>query len=581
MTSLVEKLKRNNIRLVFCIDDDNAAPIVDNAEKLVELFLKAAPRKARALAEADERFSPLSTERCGFGQDDSPEERRAALEPLALELFESGAVDSDAMKQAVAILCPDPKGVIQEKLKPLFRVDGIEFRAMTFSDWHKSGENIIRGANEAERILLLVDETNDHEPEVAHMDGTAVLAGVFSDEKADVKAIDCIVVTNSCNASSEMDESHKAYAEVKKRIAPEIDNSRARKVFVLSKERLNQDGLDKEFGIHIDRLEAARLGDELTTVAQDTLVSAIKESAGWLREISLPEFHSSVFVSSRNEGAAEIDTLIRLVSIRQRVALERKLRDDIRLRQLIENMRTLSASSFEVETASKDRLKELRIEEFERRGDSINALMAPIACGDVFGMTMDGSEKEIDVMLLANPCDLVLRENGKRKLNTGLIVRIFQGTRGEVRKKQEEESAQGSLLYAIYSGSGDEARSYLFFNSKVEAIPLAVLDLCWANRDGKARLDVENSNDTHSIPQQARLKVLRERLSPMAYPDIELWGARLGAQRKLMKHEGGDTPQIEYAISRKWRLAPEFSAAALSALAQTLARPAFGHDYTH
>jgi|GEM_PF-5069214 len=587
MSSLVEKLKRNNIRQVYCIDDDNASPNPTNANDLVLLFLDTNNRKAKKLAESDQRFTALYEERCGFDGNCSREERRAALEPLALDLFESGEIDQAALKSAASILCPDPKGLIQEKLQPLFRLEGVDFQALSFSKWDALSSDILKQAKTDARVLLLVDETNDKETEVAHLNGTSVLAGIFTDNNADVNAIDCIVVTANCEPKDEMDASYRTYLAVRELTRQQAQEAKkVRKVFVLSKDRLSQVDLETEFAIHLDRLEAARLGDELTTVAHETLVSAVTDSADWLKEIPLPEFHSSIFVSSRNEGAAEIDTLIRLVSIRQRVALESRLKGDPRLRVLIERMRALAASSFDIETASKDRLKELRLEEFERQGDLINTLMAPLACGDVFKIALqdkDDNVTEVEAMLLANPCDLVLRQKGIRKLNTGLLVQIFRGTREEITKKLSENSNHASLYYALHSGADINAISYLFLNSKVEAVPLSVLDLCWTNRTGEANFNGNTLDEAHSTPQQFRLRHLKSRVDKAEYTNIELWGSKLLAiPGEVPSNDGDDKVRtLKYALNRKWRLAPEFASAALSALAQSLARPAFGHDYTH
>jgi hypothetical protein len=126
----------------------------------------------------------------------------------------------------------------------------------------------------------------------------------------------------------------------------------------------------------------------------------------------------------------------------------------------------------------------------------------------------------------------------------------------------------------------------MFFNSKIESIPLAVLDLCWLNTDGSANMNpasIAESFGSLSRPQQARLEALAIRASEDRFAHVELWGSDLRASEvKIEALSIGTfqmTRQVQYGVRREWRLAPEFAAAALSALSQALARPAFGHDY--
>lgn len=583
MNAVAQKLQSRNIRAIYCVDDENVRPKVRSADRLAKLFLEGSPRQARLLGKECQLFEPVVGIKLAADTGDrSPElydELLAALE----DLFESGDLREDHLDLAVDRFCPKPEGVIKKKIAPLIHGDGITFEAMGFTEWNERSENIISSASEAGRILLLLDEKNEFEDERPDLNGEAILRQLAMAGNGSSLEIDCIVVTGECGSDDELVESHRLYTQIVDAVKESAPDLMFRKVFVLAKERLEQADIAETFSLHLDRVELARLGQDLALKTRDVLQHAVGESIRWLNEITLPEFHSSIFLSSQNEGAAEIDTLVRLVSIKQRSALEKRLRAGDDLRKCIEQIRGYSTRSLgAIQSASFDQLKMLRQEEFERTGNHINELLAPIACGDVFEIETrddEGHQSSCTAILLANPCDLVVRSDGKRKLNTGFLVRIDKLEKNAAREIIAGERSAAPLLYSINTGEREDSTTYLFWNSKVEAIPLHVLDLCWNNYDGRASLvdDMSSIGEVLSNSQTVRRDILISRLRKSAFGKIELWEGALHPD--LTQQSDAHPAAVTYGIRRVWRLAPEFAAAALSALASALSRPTFGHDY--
>ena len=115
---------------------------------------------------------------------------------------------------------------------------------------------------------------------------------------------------------------------------------------------------------------------------------------------------------------------LRVFHIQRRHALNEELRDP-KVQKLI-----LKSRNFRRETAefrSKKPVAEMRLfREWRERevfedGVGLNELHSPLACGDVFEF-----EKKERSILLAQPCDLMIRDDGKRRAQAGLLVPVIE-----------------------------------------------------------------------------------------------------------------------------------------------------------
>jgi hypothetical protein len=576
---VLELLKERNFRTVVVIDDENAMPRVDSIESLARELVRAKASRRRFLVSRDNFFADvceLAAPREGLDFEALQADVRAWLEGRELE------VTSARLELVSDILLPRVAGPTARKVGGQLDEAYVRLLPFSFGEWQDRQAEILQGASQNERVLLLVDDRNEHEPTV-DLDGPRVLRDVLASAAEKLPFIDAIMVTGSCDPASELEKSQELYELVSELLEEGGRSGVFKKVFVFSKERFNGQFVES-FNIHLNRIEASRLSIELADATEAVLKNALQDSLDWLKRIPLMEFHHSIFVTAQTEGAAEIDTLIRLASIRQRVALEVLLRQDKNVQTRIEQMRQFTPDGFggSLPPASTSALRELREQEFERPGSHVNLLRAPIACGDVFTFTAAHAEhaRTFTAILLVNPCDLVLRADGTRKLSTGLLVQVEKITWTAATERAKKEVSP--LLYRLASGGGSEDIVYVFNNSRIESVPLHVLDLCWSNEDGAASLDpdsVVEAMPTFAAPQRARLKQLSTRADERRFANLELWGTELEPSLKVPDPWQPGTTAVSYPVRREWRLAPEFAAAALSALSQALARPAFGHDY--
>jgi hypothetical protein len=582
MTALGDRLAGRSIARVYCIDDDNVPPLIQTADEAAAAIATQQTRRMRAFAALDSRFNDVSLLRQQISNLEV-DERSAQLRPVVDELATQQGLQGKDFEALRATLYQGYKGETAEKLRVPF--PGRLLTSLSFAEWQRDAEQILGSATATSRILLLVDEINTREPDV-DLDGVKLLASLWRSHRGALAFIDVIVLTSHCRPAQEFAEAQTLLESVRAELRDPALEPQVTRAFVLSKDRLDQQPLEQQFVIHLNRLQAAQLRGELVTLTTQVLQEAIRDSVSWLEQIPLSQFQGSVFVSSESEGAAEIDTLLRMAAIRQRVGLEKKLRMDGELRAKIAAMRSFSLKAIDADqvTASQLELRQLRQQEFERAGDHVNSLLAPLACGDVFIFKSDQLERT--AMLLANPCDLVMRSDGTRKLRRGWLVELTKGAKAELLQREQQQGARAPLSYMLPTGNRDEDEAYLFNNSSIEAIDLAVLDLCWTNEGGKVAFDPRSAQQAAQFvlpPQGKRLLVLARRVNEAKFTTIELWGYDFAPVVEQAENvELGNvrtSTRVSYEIRRDWRLAPEFAGAVLSAMSQCIARPVFGHDY--
>ena len=142
---------------------------------------------------------------------------------------------------------------------------------------------------------------------------------------------------------------------------------------------------------------------------------SIAEAEAAVEGLPIPDFDRIVFGSSRREGVWEPDTLFRVFGILMRRAARRRLRQDEELFSHVSEARRISSVSEELavalgeERASPDALRIQRFESYEST-EELNQFHVPIDLGDIF----EKISTRRRYILLAQPCDLMVRGDGKR-----------------------------------------------------------------------------------------------------------------------------------------------------------------------
>lgn len=361
----------------------------------------------------------------------------------------------------------------------------------------------------------------------------------------------------------------------------------ARNTFVvIAKERLT--GEPKDYWAFLRMLRFVGLSGRYAKVLSGTWavleesMAKAKTAVEWL---PLSDFDTIVFGSSRREGVWEPDTLLRVFGILMRQDVQRRLRQDAKLAADVSEARRIStlsealADALGAEEVSEEAKRMQRREMYEAAND-VNRCHIPLGNGDIF--RADGSEKQY--VLLEQPCDLMVRPNGKRIYDwkcgrTGTFVQIV------VDVKKRKESWEELRLYEVEAGK----RTFVDF-ARVHQVLLAVLDLCVFQEDGMARIEAEVACPELVIQpwkkRHSRLAKLfgraMARYDRLADGGVEPELKALGLPRlspTLGIQADAQDGAVDYGIARVGRVRQPWSEALLTGLTQRRARAAFEHDF--
>ena len=159
------------------------------------------------------------------------------------------------------------------------------------------------------------------------------------------------------------------------------------------------------------------------------------------------DFDSMVFKSSREQNVWEPDTLLRVFGILMRREARSRLHTDEEFLPAVETARRVSDAPDRIVKALEedgDSIEALEMQRFEiyESGDELNRFRTPIDLGDIFRIGPGGKL----CMLLVQPCDLVVRKDGKRNYETGKLRRMATVAELE-RGKDKERGSWGRLPF--------------------------------------------------------------------------------------------------------------------------------------
>lgn len=304
------------------------------------------------------------------------------------------------------------------------------------------------------------------------------------------------------------------------------------------------------------------------TIVTNRIVSAMKksidETVSALNDLPVSALDRAVFENSLTEGASEIDVLSRILLIRQRTGIDADMAGALdEIHSPLARMRKLRLLQPLPPVPEKDAslVLECRRDEVFLIGEILNALRSPLACGDVFLKDGDGAKKYY--VLLGQPCDIAVRNDGARSAHEGVFVKLAPSSVSPVR-------AEGRF-FDVPPLEGQDAWAMDFRNWV--SVRLDCLEWASFNSDGRVAF------------------------TPSGHPPIGLlpgWERRFeDAKNKF--HVGrqyclslGEIPRkvatasatsVEFPYRRIARLRAPRAVGAYAAFASYHARAAFEHDF--
>ena len=445
-----------------------------------------------------------------------------------------------------------------------------EFITLSYATWKERSHSLLND-DKASATILLFDR--DLSKEGGSPDeGLKLLQGIQS-----MFTGYCGLITHTVSIGEEPESWESLASEYR------LDRE---KFVIISKERLNSNTLDY-FGF-LGMLWLVAMSRRHLSVREkawsifERSVARVKEAVG---ELSPLDFDRIVFKSSRDEGVSEYDTLFRVFSILMRREAQEQLREDESFRTAIEDARSVSIMPESIATAlgkAKESRGALRVHRFEmyEHGDELNKFHAPLELGDIFE-NVSNNKKYI---LLTQPCDLMVRNDGKRSHDhkfgrMGTLIELIVDYE-EVKKAWEE-------LPFYEEESGKPAYVSL---TKAHQVQISVLDLCVVGARGEAEIDVEGEcPDLLIEPWKQRYNLLKKHYGTALKNYRELVQKEVGNQLAALSLPRISTTfsvsanvngsSLRYGIKRVLRLRQPWSSALLTTYSQHQARAAFEHKF--
>lgn len=588
MSNFLDLMSQLNIGAVYWIDDENADRSELSLEKLSKGFLAALLRADEAQAkdamtifenpDFKTRVRGILAALKNQGEDEASKIERISpiLDELLSELDDAKISVVNALRKL-----PGPLGDTErDALRTLFNEKSDtpwKWHTLSFTKWAAEGSEIIRNHNEDRPILLIVDLQNTNEETATN--GESVLSDVASSQ-INRKACHLIVLTSECKEKDEFKKGRSLTDEFFKATPQRIP------VFALSKNRFSND-VDKlpahmaaAFATALQRANLSLVHLEFAGLMREHFRESIDRAFVALESITIEELAFGVTRTSQDEGVSETETLVRLMNIAQREEFQLAIAGNENLRQTILRLRGANLPINKSDLDSDKELVKLRCAELYDKSEVVNGLFSPLAPGDLFVIEVSSNEPEKPPLkklyvLVANACDLMLRKDGKRRLDTGMLLPIGEPD------NDKERQFRFDLRHLDFLGIGGNSTKQIELRD-YRSIPLKLLDLCWSNAQGKVEWKNTLPGDIADYlrdSQRARMIELNSLYPNFTDSDLISMAHPLGISIEKAVSEK-ELTEVKFSISRVGRLSPTHATQLVSRFTGVFGRPSEAHDFS-
>lgn len=294
---------------------------------------------------------------------------------------------------------------------------------------------------------------------------------------------------------------------------------------VISKSKFyNLDVINDSINIALKRITLRKNLMDVLNNANQTIIDSYAIVKEKLLDISPEQLEHHVMEKSLIEGVSELHIIERSITsflskeIKKYFFNENISKNILKIRKL----KNIQINNAEIKI--NDCLRDFRNNEIWEEGEFINSSFMPVFCGDVFEYTKNNkSEKYI---LLAQPCDILIRKSGNRKLRTAFFIPINEvkkyktiTTEVFIKNKNLSRPSDENNFFDNYVNTAVELENlknknkvlpqlklknldYFISGNKYSCdfssyfnVNLSIIDLCSLNQDGSVTLhkDIEQS----------------------------------------------------------------------------------------
>ncbi|MBQ4844886.1 hypothetical protein [Pseudoalteromonas sp. MMG005] len=372
------------------------------------------------------------------------------------------------------------------------------FEAMSLTSWNKRKDKLIESKN----TLFFVDL--DFSKDGGAQDEGKYIIEFLLKNKSESQY--CVLFTHNClHGSAEEEQRLEVISQLP-------DNITHHTFSVLSKSIFNDEGGGSGIGFKapelLKRAFIRKLCCELASSISNEMKKCIDEINNQLNQHSVYELDGSIFHRTLKEGASEFEVLHRLFSLKQSSAVHEIVKSSPDTIDALRRLRGIQKIEFKPKNAEErepykyfkqnykpgELFLKLREGEIWTDATSLNRIHSPLRCGDTFEVYSEDKNKSY--VLLEQSCDLIVRDNGNRKLNEALLV-PFDVVNVDNKDKLDYEEHRSltevnslSKFYTISTRRIDGC-VVIFDFSKSFNVNLNLLDICVFNDQGEAIFEAE------------------------------------------------------------------------------------------
>lgn len=430
---------------------------------------------------------------------------QAAFDGQLVKIWtEWNAEQKEKCFQAVSLKQEDidviPTGILEKNLPE-------RLTKLTPSEWEKSKEEHLRTVEDTDKFLCLFDmELNG-----SGRDGLSYIEELLGSEYAG--KVYCGIFSQGFEPEGEQD-----WCEQKKR------ERTIKNFYPISKKRLADEPGIIGFTEGIKNVLLVQHIEKLKDESKEILKESWENVKERLDSVTPPTFNRIVQKTSHDEGIWEVDSLFRLINILIDQETKKAIIDEGKRKRFKETVREIRNVE-KVDTQNPDhfanvQLKQLQKEEIYYEGDIINTLHFPLSNGDIFKI------KEKEYILLCQPCNLALRNNGKRgNFEHAFLVEVQQKDADFLNSKPKQALA----AYEEIKGCREGGKMKIAYFPEFKSVLLTIFDLVVYDKNGEATLSFKSDDVPEVIhePWRKRYETIKKELTKYRDVIIALGNTRI------------------------------------------------------
>jgi len=274
---------------------------------------------------------------------------------------------------------------------------------------------------------------------------------------------------------------------------------------------------------------------ELKRKTKEIIAAAATAAADRVEMVSIYDLDHIVFQVSANEGLWEPDMLFRLHAMFHRLESRRLAHDGGVLESIASKLRAVSGIPTKYDLLPPPQSAwSLQREELYESDEHINGNYLPLELGDIF--ERKGADSIKRYILLAPPCDLMVRPKGRR------MPELPRVPLAEIAPESPQTNASSRVLEEMPYFDDSHMNKWFVKLKAIHYVNSCVLDLCAFNKDGISRLVVNGIVPSAIRPTwRARHAIL-----------LKHWGQSVRRADMLTAdpHESPDVKQTKAKIAK-------------------------------